>query len=68
MYIIHDTFNDRTVSSHRTLLAAVKAKAKFNRSVRRSNGTNSYIPTVISHKGTPVPEHELYAAEREAGV
>lgn len=67
MYTIHDTFNNQIVSSHRTLLAAVKAKAKFNRAVSRNNGTGSYIPTVISHKGQPVPEHELHTAERDAG-
>ena len=67
MYIIHDTFNNCTVSRHRTLVAAVKAKAKFNRTVRRNNGTNSYIPTIISHNGQPIHENELIAAEQAAG-
>lgn len=46
-YRIYDTFNDRTISTHRTPKAAVKAEVKFLRAVRRSNGQSSYIPTLI---------------------
>lgn len=67
MYTIHDTFNDRIVSRHRTLAAAVKAKERFGRAIRRYNGPGSYIPTVITHACKPVSEHELMAAEQAAG-
>ncbi len=44
---VYDTFNDRTVSNHRSLDAAVKADRKFQRAIKRSNGQSSYIPTRI---------------------
>lgn len=47
LYRVLDTFNDRTVSHHRTVDAAVRSEAKFLRAVRRSNGQSSYIPTRI---------------------
>ena len=47
LYRVLDTCNDRTVSHHRTVYAAVRAKAKFLRAVRRANGQSSYIPTRI---------------------
>ena len=47
-YILTDTFNDRTISTHRTIDAAVKAQIKHQRAVKRANGAHSYIPTMIS--------------------
>lgn len=44
---IYDTFNNQTVSHHRSIEAAVKADRKFQRDVKRANGQNSYIPTTI---------------------
>jgi len=46
---IYDTFNRRIVSNHRSIIAAVKAQAKFSRDVVRANGSNSYIPTIIEY-------------------
>ena len=46
---IYDTFNRCTISNHRSLRAAVLAERKFSRSVKRSNGANSYIPTRIEY-------------------
>lgn len=47
LYVVMDTFNDKEVSRHRTLAAAVKADDRFRRAVRRANGSGSYIPTAI---------------------
>lgn len=47
LFRVRDTFNDRTVSSHRTVEAAVKSERKFSRAVKRANGANSWIPTRI---------------------
>lgn len=47
MYQLIDTFNDRIISRHRTIGAAVKADAKFQRRVKRANGNGSYIPTKV---------------------
>lgn len=47
MFTLHDTFNDRTVSRHRTIDAAVSAMHKHDRGVKRANGPTAYIPIVI---------------------
>lgn len=47
MYKLIDTFNNCTISRHRTVEAAVKADIRFQRAVKRANGTNSYIPTIV---------------------
>lgn len=46
-YRIYDTFNNRVISNHRTIEAAVKAESKFSARVKKANGRNSYIPTRI---------------------
>ena len=70
MFHLIDTFNDRLISRHRTLLAAVKADLAYDRAVKRRNGNSSYIPTVIvgvTHgEQTPVDGQDLYRAEQEA--
>lgn len=48
-YRIYDTFNRRVVSNHRSLRTAVIAQDKFFKAVRRANGENSYIPTIIEY-------------------
>jgi hypothetical protein len=47
MYAIYDTFNDRIVSRHRTIDAAIKADQRLQRSVKQSNGATSYLPTEL---------------------
>ena len=64
MFTLTDTFNNRTISTHRTLNAAVKAQAKHSRAVKRHNGSASYIPTAITENGKPVDEYEMMQAER----
>jgi hypothetical protein len=46
---IFDTFNRRVVSNHRSLRTTVIAQDKFSKAVRRANGENSYIPTIIEY-------------------
>jgi hypothetical protein len=43
MITLKDTFNNVTISRHRTLEAAVLAKRKHARAVRKANGENSYV-------------------------
>lgn len=59
MYEIHDTFNDRVISRHRTLEKAVREDVKFRRMVQRNNPPGSYIPTVIRRDGEPLSEEKL---------
>jgi len=41
--ILTDTFNARQISRHRTVAAAVAARTKHLRAVRRANGPGSYL-------------------------
>lgn len=42
-----DTCLGRVISSHRSIEAAEKSDKKLQAGIRRSNGQNSYLPTVI---------------------
>jgi hypothetical protein len=64
MYELRDTFNDRTILRHRTLAAAVKAGTAHLRAVKRNNGQNSYIPTVILLDGQRVCDYDVGLDER----
>ncbi len=72
MFKLIDTFNERPISRHRSLDAAVKAKARHSLAVRRANGASSYIPKVIvevvNGKERQVDEYDLMAAEQRAGL
>jgi hypothetical protein len=46
MFVLFDTFNNKTISRHRTPDAAAKAKSRFSNAItRRSPG--SYIPVKL---------------------
>ncbi len=63
-YIVRDTFNQRVVSRHFTVLAAIRAERAFLRAVRRANGRNSYLPTeVVASDGSDISD-EYFAANR----
>jgi hypothetical protein len=61
-FTLCDTFNGRNISNHRTLKAALETESKFLKSVRKSNGSNSYIPTKILCNGEPLTEVMLMEA------
>lgn len=65
-FTLHDTFNDRTISVHRSIKTAVRASYRFSRAVKRANGQNSFIPTVILCDGKRMDEDQqtLEAAYR----
>jgi len=63
MFELYDTFNDRVISRHRTIVNAVKADIQFNRRIKKYHGQSSYIPTqILDRDGTPItdchPEYE----------
>jgi len=70
MFKLIDTFNNCTISNHRTLDAAVRAKSKHSRAICKANGSSSYIPKkiveVIDGEESPVDYYELMAAEQHA--
>lgn len=54
-YTLLDTFNDRVISRHKTLEAAVRAEIKHDKAVKKHNGQSSYIPTdILTPDGAPV--------------
>jgi hypothetical protein len=68
-YRIYDTFNRRVISNHRLLRTTVLAQHKFSQSVRRRNGGNSYIPTIVEYTNDEgewfkLPTDELQDAQQ----
>ena len=64
-YILRDTFNDRTISTHRSIEAAVRKQVAFAKAVRKSNGSSSYIPTKIeAADGSDISERVCDARNR----
>lgn len=69
MITLTDTFNNRTISRHRTVAAAVTARTKHLRAVRKANGKNSYLTySITSDDGRDLSaevdaeEHRQYMA------
>lgn len=62
-FTLHDTFNDRTISVHRSIETAVRASYRFSRAVRRANGKDSFIPTKILCDGKPLDERQQDEAD-----
>lgn len=60
-YELHDTFNHKLISSHRTIAAAVAAKRKHLADVKARNGQNSYLTYDVTRKN----EEPLTDIERE---
>lgn len=55
MFAVYDTFNQKIVSRHKTVAAAIKADLKLQRAVKKANGKTSYLPTelrVVASDGT----------------
>lgn len=63
-----DSFNDNILSSHRTVLGAVKAQQKHDRSVKRNNGANSYVWYEFKRDGVSIDSGEIIEAKRSLGL
>lgn len=48
MYVLVDTFNGRTYSTHRSLRTALAAQRKLGKDIKRKLGQGSYLPTEIA--------------------
>jgi hypothetical protein len=62
-FTLHDTFNFRTISVHRSIKTAVRASYRFSRAVKRANGKDSFIPTVILCDGKRLNESQQQEAD-----
>lgn len=47
MFHLIDTFNNKVISKHRSLEAALEAQNKFNKAIKNKHGANSFLPTKI---------------------
>lgn len=64
MYTLHDTFNARPLSRHRSIVATIRAMRQHISAVRRRNGPGSYVTySVTDDAGKLVPPQEIEAAE-----
>ena len=62
-YILTDTFNDRTISTHRSIKAAVTKRRAHRRAVKKANGPNSYLTySITAADGSDIRE-EVEAEE-----
>lgn len=63
--ILTDTFNNRKISTHRTVEAAVKAQAKHLQAVKRANGDSSYLTySIDAEDGSDIRREVENAEER----
>jgi hypothetical protein len=64
MYTLRDTFNNHPISRHRCLFAAVRARRKHARDIRRRNGGNAYVTYAITDDADErVPSCEIETVE-----
>ena len=57
-YVLKDAFNGVILSRHKTIDAAVRAKDKHLRAVKRANGENSYLEYIIEDRSRFLPYNE----------
>lgn len=64
MFTLTDTFNNVPLSRHHTLIAAVRARRRHARAIRRRNGPGSYVTYEITGQdGKRVDYNDLVDAE-----
>jgi hypothetical protein len=62
MIILTDTHNERKISTHHTIEAAVKAQKKHLDGVKKANGSSSYLTySITSSDGRDIGEDILLA-------
>ena len=61
---LYDTFNDKLISRHNSIKAAVSAQRKHARAVRRRNGVSSYVTYAFRFEdGSAVDGDEIMEAK-----
>ena len=68
MIILSDSFNGNKISSHRSVLGAVKAQQKHDRAVKRNNGANSYVWYEFKRNGVSVDPDDIIEAKMYLGI
>ena len=59
MFNLINQFTGRTISNHRTILAAVKAQTKLCKRVKRIHGNSAYTPVTILCDGQKLTESQI---------
>jgi hypothetical protein len=69
VYSLFDSFNQRHLSSHKTLANALKARQRYAKKWARLNGVDAYLHyKIIKSDDTSITRDELIEAEISAGV
>lgn len=63
MITLTDTFNDRQLSRHRSVAAAVKAREAHSRMISRVNGKGSFVRYSIKCDSGANISEEVFASE-----
>lgn len=64
MILLTDTFNKTTISRHRTIEAAVRAKDRHARRVEQANGKGSHVwYAITSEDGADIRDEVMAAQE-----
>lgn len=66
MYTLIDTFNRTTVSSHRTLLAAIKSQKAHSNWLKKNSAYVTY--KIAKSDGTQITWDEIIGAKIAAGI
>jgi hypothetical protein len=65
-YTLTDTFNNWTISRHRTIAAAIAAETRHLKAVKRANGASSYLTyEITSSTGEDIRSEVESARESE---
>ena len=65
MIILRDTFNGRDVSRHRTLRAAILARRRHLRAVKRRHGAGAFLSYLLEEAGAVVPVETVEKIEAQ---
>ena len=69
IYSLTDSFNDRHISNHHTLVNALKARQKHAKKWRKNNGWDAFVYyKIVKSDDTFIGRDELIEAELAAGI
>lgn len=62
MYHLRDTFNGHTISRHRTLEAAIRARRRHAACIAKRHGSGAFLTYDITRDGRPIGEEAYWEA------
>jgi hypothetical protein len=69
IYSLIDSFNDKHISDHRSLVNALKARQKHAKKWRKDNGAHAYVTyRIVKSDDTFITRDEMISAEVAAAL